>query len=89
LSNNFASKSTATANEFSLRPQVRKIREAVPGAVPVKILSNGWCVGCSETTGIGTISGKNDADIDQESREWLILPYKFKGLRKKLIILYT
>ena len=52
--------SAATTNEFSLSPQGRKIWEAIPGEVRVKILNNVWCAGCAETTGIGNISGKKE-----------------------------
>lgn len=52
------SKPTKASAEFSLTPQARKIWDAVPGDAQMKILNNVWCVTCSETTGIGNVSGK-------------------------------
>lgn len=46
------------SDEFSLTPQARRIWDAVPGDVQMKLLNNVWCVSCSETTGIGNVNGK-------------------------------
>ena len=52
------SKPSKISDGFSLTPQARRIWDAVPGDLQVKILNNVWCVGCRETTGIGSVSGK-------------------------------
>jgi len=52
------SKKAATSVEFSLTPQARKIWNAIPGEIRMKILNNVWCVNCSDITGIGDVSGK-------------------------------
>ena len=44
--------------EFSLTPQAQEIWNAIPGDIQVKILNNVWCSTCSDTTGIGSVSGK-------------------------------
>ena len=44
--------------EFSLTPQAKKIWDAIPGDFQMKILNNVWCRTCSDTTGIGSVSGK-------------------------------
>lgn len=44
--------------EFSLTPQAQKIWDSIPGDFQVKILNNVWCSSCSDTTGIGSVSGK-------------------------------
>jgi len=44
--------------EFSLTPQAQEIWDAIPGDFQMKILNNVWCRTCSDTTGIGSISGK-------------------------------
>jgi len=44
--------------EFSLTPQAEKIWNAIPGDFQMKILNNVWCRTCSDTTGIGSVSGK-------------------------------
>jgi hypothetical protein len=43
---------------FFLTPQARRIWDTVTGDLQVKILNNVWCDSCSETTGIGNVSGK-------------------------------
>ena len=43
-----------------ISPPARKIWEAIPGDIRLRILNNVYCVGCSETTGIGNISGKKE-----------------------------
>jgi len=44
--------------EFSLTPQAQEIWDAIPGDFQMKILNNVWCRTCSDTTGIGSVSGK-------------------------------
>jgi len=44
--------------EFSLTPQAKKIWDAIPGDFQMKLLNNVWCRTCSDTTGIGSVSGK-------------------------------
>jgi Na+-translocating ferredoxin:NAD+ oxidoreductase RNF subunit RnfB len=44
--------------EFSLTPQAQEIWNAIPGDFQMKILNNVWCRTCSDTTGIGSVSGK-------------------------------
>jgi len=44
--------------EFSLTPQAQKIWNAITGDFQMKILNNVWCRTCSDTTGIGSVSGK-------------------------------
>ena len=44
--------------EFSLIPQAQEIWDAIPGDFQMKILNNVWCRTCSDTTGIGSVSGK-------------------------------
>jgi hypothetical protein len=44
--------------EFSLTPQAQEIWDAIPGDFQMKILNNVWCRNCSDTTGIGSVSGK-------------------------------
>ena len=44
--------------EFSLTPQAKKIWDATPGDFQMKILNNVWGSTCSDTTGIGSVSGK-------------------------------
>jgi len=45
-------------DEFSLTPQAQKIWDAIPGDFQMKILNSVWCRTCSDTTGIGSVSGK-------------------------------
>ncbi|MBW2608245.1 MAG: hypothetical protein JRD05_11485 [Deltaproteobacteria bacterium] len=47
-----------TLDEFSLTPQAQEIWNAIPGDFHMKILNNVWCRTCSDTTGIGSVSGK-------------------------------
>jgi len=44
--------------EFSLTPRAQEIWNAIPGDFQIKILNNVWCRTCSDTTGIGSVSGK-------------------------------
>ena len=44
--------------EFSLTPQAQEIWDAIPGDFQMKLLNNVWCRTCSDTTGIGSVSGK-------------------------------
>lgn len=48
---------TKALDEFSLTPQAQKIWDSIPGDFQVKILNNVWCSSCSDTTGIGSVSG--------------------------------
>ncbi len=45
-------------DEFSLTPQAFRIWINIPGDIQIKILNNVWCRTCSDTTGIGSVSGK-------------------------------
>ena len=45
-------------DEFTLIPQARRIWDNLPGDIQMKILNNVWCRTCSDTTGIGSVSGK-------------------------------
>jgi len=45
-------------DEFSLTPQAQEIWDAIPGDSQMKLLNNVWCRTCSDTTGIGSVSGK-------------------------------
>jgi len=49
---------TKALNEFSLTPQAQEIWDAIPGDFQMKLLNNVWCRTCSDTTGIGSVSGK-------------------------------
>jgi len=49
---------TKALNEFSLIPQAQEIWDAIPDDIQMKILNNVWCKTCSDTTGIGSGSGK-------------------------------
>ena len=49
---------TKALDEFSLTPQAQKIWDSIPGDIQMKILNNVWCRTCSDTTGIGSVSGK-------------------------------
>jgi len=44
--------------QFSLTPKAQKIWDSIPGDFQMKILNNVWCSTCSDTTGIGSVSGK-------------------------------
>ena len=50
-------KSAAATNDFSLTAQARKLWEAIPGDVRVKLFNNVGCVDCRKTTGICEVSG--------------------------------
>ena len=47
-----------TLDEFSLTPQAFRIWIKIPGDIQIKILNDIWCKTCSDTTGIGNVSGK-------------------------------
>ncbi len=49
---------TQAQDEFSLTPQAFRIWINIPGDIQMKILNNVWCRTCSDTTGIGSVSGK-------------------------------
>ena len=49
---------TKALDEFSLTPQAFRIWINIPGNIQLKILNNVWCRTCSDTTGIGSVSGK-------------------------------
>jgi hypothetical protein len=49
---------TKALDEFSLTPPTQEIWDAMPGDIQMKILNNVWCRTCSDTTGIGSVSGK-------------------------------
>jgi hypothetical protein len=42
----------------NLTPQAKKIWEAIPGDLRLRLLNNVWCGHCTAVTGIGKISGK-------------------------------
>ena len=44
--------------EFSLTPQAQEIWDVIPGDFQMKILNNVWYKTCSDTMGIGSVSGK-------------------------------
>jgi len=50
-------KPATAANGFSLSPRARKLWEAIPGEVRVKLLNNVWCADCGKTTGICEVTG--------------------------------
>ena len=49
---------TKALDEFFLTPQAQKIWDSIPGDFQMKLLNNVWCRTCSDTTGIGSVSGK-------------------------------
>jgi len=44
--------------EENFTPKAKKIWQAIPAEIRLKILNNVWCVQCKQTTGIGKVSGK-------------------------------
>jgi len=47
-----------------LRPAIPpKSWDAIPGDFQMKILNNVWCRTCSDTTGIGSVSGKVEKEM--------------------------
>ena len=46
-----------------LTPKAKKIWQAIPADIRLKILNNVWCVQCKQTTGIGKISGKVESGM--------------------------
>ena len=57
------SKPIKTLDEFSLTPQASKIWDNIPGDIQMKILNNVWCTTCSDTTGLGSVSGKVESGM--------------------------
>ncbi len=49
--------------EISLTPPAKKIWEAIPGNIRLKLLNNVWCTQCREMTGIGNVSGKVESGM--------------------------
>ena len=55
----YAKSKSHASNGLVLTSQARKIWEAIPGNVQIKLLNNVWCFNCRKTTGIGgDVSGK-------------------------------
>jgi len=54
---------TKALDEFSLTPQAFRIWINIPGDIQIKILNNVWCRTCSDTTGIGSVSGKIEKGV--------------------------
>ncbi|MBW2608241.1 MAG: ORF6N domain-containing protein [Deltaproteobacteria bacterium] len=54
---------TKALNEFSLTPQAKKIWESIPGVFQMKLLNNVWCRTCSDTTDIGSVSGRVEKGV--------------------------
>ena len=46
---------------FTLK--AKKIWQAIPAEIRLKILNNVWCVQCKQTTGIGKVSGKVESGM--------------------------
>ena len=44
-------------------PKAKKIWQAIPAEIRLKILNNVWCVQCKEVTGIGNVSGKVESGM--------------------------
>ena len=42
----------------NLTPKAKRIWEAIPGNIRLKILNNVWCVQCKDMRGIGNFTGK-------------------------------
>ena len=59
--------------EFSLTPQAQEIWNAIPGDFQMKLLNNVWCRTCSDTTGIGSLSGK----VEKGSLKERIMSFEF------------
>jgi hypothetical protein len=49
--------------EEKLSPKARKIWQAIPADIRLKILNNVWCAQCKEMTGIGKASGKVESGM--------------------------
>ena len=58
-------------DEFSLTPQAFRIWINIPGDIQLKILNNVWCRTCSDTTGIGSVSGKVEkGELERKNYEF-------------------
>ena len=49
--------------EDNLTPKARKIWQAIPGDIQLKILNNVWCGQCRGVTGIGNVNGKVESSL--------------------------
>jgi hypothetical protein len=49
--------------EEKLTPKAKKIWQAIPADIRIKILNNVWCVKCKEMIGIGKASGKIESGM--------------------------
>ena len=49
--------------EENFTPKAKKIWQAIPADIRLKILNNVWCVQCKQTTGIGKVSGKVESGM--------------------------
>ena len=64
---------TKALDEFSLTSQAQEIWNAIPGDFQMKLLNNVWCRTCSDTTGIGSVSGK----VEKGSLKERIMSFEF------------
>ena len=49
--------------EENFTPKAKKIWQAIPAEIRLKILNNVWCVQCKQITGIGNVSGKVESGM--------------------------
>jgi hypothetical protein len=49
--------------EENFTPKAKKIWQAIPAEMRLKILNNVWCTQCCEMTGIGKVSGKVESGM--------------------------
>jgi hypothetical protein len=49
--------------EENFTPKAKKIWQAIPAEIRLKILNNVWCVECKQTAGIGNVSGKVESGM--------------------------
>jgi hypothetical protein len=49
--------------EDNFTPEAKKIWQAIPAGIRLKILNNVWCVQCKEMTGIGKIRGNVESGM--------------------------
>ena len=49
--------------EEKLTPKAKKIWQAIPADIRLKILNNVWCVQCKEITEIDNVSGKVESGM--------------------------
>ena len=49
--------------EDNFTPAAKKIWQAIPADLRLKILNNVWCVQCKDMTGIGKVSGKVESGM--------------------------